>query len=97
MTGLLVIMGSGETTPTMIKPHRSILERIGERRAILLDTPYGFQSNAEDISARAVGYFGASVGRAVSVTSWRTAPPAGLARERAAIARFSLDLVDATA
>jgi cyanophycinase-like exopeptidase len=84
MGGLLVVMGSGETAPTMVKPHRSIFERVGERPAVLLDTPYGFQSNADDISARAVGYFAASVGRRVDVVSWRTAPPSGLARERAA-------------
>jgi cyanophycinase-like exopeptidase len=84
MAGLLVIMGSGETAPTMVKPHRSLFERVGERPAAVLDTPYGFQSNADDISARAVGYFAASVGRTVEVVSWRTALPAGLARERAA-------------
>jgi len=83
MPGLLVIMGSGETAPTMVKPHRAIFERVGERPAVLLDTPYGFQSNADDISTRAAGYFAASVGRTVSVVGWRTAPPAGLARERA--------------
>jgi cyanophycinase-like exopeptidase len=83
VTGLLVIMGSGETAPTMVKPHRAIFQRVGDRPAVLLDTPYGFQSNADDISARAVGYFAASVGRTVSVASWRTALPAGLARERA--------------
>jgi cyanophycinase-like exopeptidase len=77
-------MGSGETAPTMVKPHRSLFERVGERPAVVLDTPYGFQSNADDISARAVGYFAASVGRSVEVISWRTALPAGLARERAA-------------
>ncbi len=82
MPGLLVIMGSGETAPTMVKPHRSIFERVGDRPAVLLDTPYGFQSNADDISARAQGYFSASVGRSVSVAEWRTAPPPGLARER---------------
>jgi hypothetical protein len=37
MSGLLVIMGSGETAPTMVKPHRAVLERVGERRAVLLD------------------------------------------------------------
>ena len=63
MPGLLVIMGSGETAPTMVKPHRAIFERVGDRPAVLLDTPYGFQSNADDISTRAVGYFAASVGR----------------------------------
>lgn len=83
MSGLLVIMGSGETAPTMVKPHRAILERVGERRAVLLDTPYGFQSNAEDISARAVGYFAASVGRQIEVLSWRRPPTDTLERERA--------------
>ncbi|BCB86884.1 CysS/YqeB C-terminal domain-containing protein [Phytohabitans suffuscus] len=83
MSGLLVIMGSGETAPTMVKPHRAILERVGERRAVLLDTPYGFQSNADDISARAVGYFAASVGRRIDVLSWRRPPADTLERERA--------------
>ncbi|HEU4426153.1 MAG TPA: hypothetical protein VFR67_26750, partial [Pilimelia sp.] len=81
--GLLVIMGSGETAPTMIKPHRAIFERIGDRPAVLLDTPYGFQSNADDISNRAVGYFAASVGRSVEVVSWRREPDSALERERA--------------
>jgi cyanophycinase-like exopeptidase len=83
MNGVLVIMGSGETAPTMVKPHRAIFERVGDRPAVLIDTPYGFQENADDISARAVSYFGASVGRRIGVVSWRTEPPAGLARERA--------------
>ncbi|WP_173041347.1 hypothetical protein [Phytohabitans flavus] len=76
-------MGSGETAPTMVKPHRAILERVGTRRAVLLDTPYGFQSNAEDISSRAVGYFAASVGREIEVLSWRRPPTDTLERERA--------------
>ncbi len=80
---LLVIMGSGETAPTMVKPHRVIFERVGPGPAILLDTPYGFQENVDDISTRAVRYFADSVGRRVDVVNWRTAPPAGLARERA--------------
>ena len=83
MNGVLVIMGSGETAPTMVKPHRAIFERVGDRPAVLIDTPYGFQENADDISARAVSYFGASVGRTIGVVTWRTEPPAGLARERA--------------
>jgi cyanophycinase-like exopeptidase len=83
MTGLLVIMGSGETTPTMIKPHRAIFERVGDRPAVILDTPYGFQSNADDISSRALGYFAASVGREVDVLSWRRPPESDLDRERA--------------
>lgn len=84
MTRLLVVMGSGETTPTMIKPHRQFFASLpGDARAALLDTPYGFQLNADEISARAVGYFAQSVGRAVDVISWRRAPAPGLERERA--------------
>ncbi len=83
MARLLVIMGSGETAPTMVKPHRAIFERAGDAPAVLLDTPYGFQENAEDISTRAVQYFAASVGRAVDVVTWRSSPPPALARERA--------------
>jgi hypothetical protein len=82
MTKLLVIMGSGETTPTMIKPHRQIFDALPGANAVLLDTPYGFQLNADDISAKTQAYFSQSVGRQVNVASWRSAPPAGLERER---------------
>ena len=82
MTRLLVVMGSGETAPTMVKPHRAIFERV-DGPAVLLDTPYGFQSNADDISRKAVGYFASSVGREISVVSWRTTPSDAVVRERA--------------
>jgi cyanophycinase-like exopeptidase len=85
VTRLLVVMGSGETAPTMVKPHRAILARVSGP-ALVLDTPYGFQSNADDISSRAVTYFATSVGRTVSVLSWRRPPPDALARERAVTA-----------
>jgi len=80
---LLVIMGSGETAPTMVKPHREIFAATGDGPAVLLDTPYGFQENADKISSQAVGYFGASVGRRIDVVGWRTAPEDTLDRERA--------------
>jgi len=83
MSRLLIVMGSGETAPTMIKPHRAVFERV-TGPAVVLDTPYGFQSNADDISARAVRYFRQSVGREVSVLSWRRPPPDPPTRERAA-------------
>ena len=81
--GRLVIMGSGETAPTMIKTHRMLLESVPEGLAVLLDTPYGFQENAEDITARARHYFRTSVGREVSAAGWRSADLDGLPREQA--------------
>jgi hypothetical protein len=70
---LLVLMGSGETAPTMMKPHRALFDRLGPDPvpAVLMDTPYGFQENADDISARAVEYFAKSVGRPVEVAALR--------------------------
>lgn len=83
MARLLVIMGSGETAPTMIKLHREIFSRIGATPGVILDTPYGFQENADDISDRAMAYFDASVGRKVDVVSWRTKELAPATRARA--------------
>jgi cyanophycinase-like exopeptidase len=84
---ILTIMGSGETTPTMAKVHRATFERLGGRkaRAVLLDTPYGFQENADDISARAVAYFRDTVGHEMGVASFRAADADPLARETATV------------
>ena len=82
---LLAIIGSGETTPTMARVHRALLDRLGEGpvRAVLLDTPYGFQDNADDTTERALAYFRDTVGRRFSVASLRTAQLERLERETA--------------
>jgi hypothetical protein len=68
MTRLLTIMGSGETAPTMVKVHRDLLARLGpSARAVVLDTPYGFQENARELAARAVEYFASSVGHPIEI------------------------------
>ncbi|HEY2576905.1 MAG TPA: hypothetical protein VGI74_11405 [Streptosporangiaceae bacterium] len=62
-------MGSGETSPTMVTAHRALAARLGTKQpdAVLLETPYRFQENADDISARAKAYFARSVGLEVTV------------------------------
>jgi cyanophycinase-like exopeptidase len=79
---VLTIMGSGETAPTMVKVHRMLLERVGAP-AVLLDTPYGFQENADDISARAQQYFAQSVGHPIAVASFPTADVDAVTHDRA--------------
>jgi hypothetical protein len=95
---LLTIMGSGETAPTMIKVHRAVVERLGPGpvHGVLLDTPFGFQTNAPEIAARAVDYFRDSVGATLEVAGLRSAadldPPGGdavIARIAAAPFLFS--------
>src|SRR5215207_5764041 len=73
MARLLVIMGSGETSPTMSKVHRDLLARVGSGSAVMLDTPFGFQENADDIAAKALAYFKESVQRELMVASFRAA------------------------
>jgi cyanophycinase-like exopeptidase len=68
---LLVVMGSGETAPTMVTPHREVVARLGTApRAVLLDTPYGFQENAAEISQRAIEYFAHRVQLGIEVTGF---------------------------
>jgi cyanophycinase-like exopeptidase len=72
---ILTIMGSGETSPTMSKVHRDLISRMGPPPvpAAMLDTPFGFQENADDITAKAVAYFRESVQREIGVASFRSA------------------------
>ncbi|MFN2608150.1 MAG: hypothetical protein ABR511_09705 [Acidimicrobiales bacterium] len=79
MARLLAVMGSGETAPTMGRVHRDLLSRLGAPPvpAVLLDTPYGFQANADELSSRAVEYFRETVQAPISVASFRSAQEAG--------------------
>ncbi|GAA0917658.1 hypothetical protein [Virgisporangium aurantiacum] len=63
MTGVLAIIGSGETSPTMVTVHKRLADRLPRsRRCVLLETPYLFQTNAAGVSAKAQTYFARSVG-----------------------------------
>ena len=79
-------MGSGETAPAMVKVHRSVLETCPAGDAVMLDTPYGFQVNADDLTGRTVKYFAESVGRDVRPIQWRSKHDAG---QDAALAQIS--------
>jgi len=65
---ILTIMGSGETAPTMVSTHRSLTSKLpSPAKAVLLDTPYGFQENAPELARRAVEYFKTSVNIDITV------------------------------
>jgi cyanophycinase-like exopeptidase len=89
---LLAIIGSGETAPTMTSVHTELFARAGPagERAVMLDTPFGFQENADELAARTVAYFRDSVGRRIEVASFRdalTATPLEYEQMCAAIAQ----------
>ena len=59
---ILTIMGSGETAPTMVTTHRTLVSRLGgDVNAVVIDTPFGFQENAADLASRAAEYFRTSI------------------------------------
>jgi len=68
---VLAIIGSGETSPTMVTVYRELVSRLGlaSPQAIVLATPYAFQENAADVSARTQRYFADSVGLPVRVAA----------------------------
>jgi len=79
--GTVTLMGSGEMTRPMSKVHRWVISKIKEPvRAVFLDTPAGFELNADEIAQRASTYVAEYVGVPCSVVSFRAAGRA-MARE----------------
>ena len=102
MTRLLTIMGSGETAPTMVKPHREMFERLDASglvpasglSAVVLDTPFGFQENAPELSQKTVEYFRTSLRReVVPIGLLRTETMSAVEKERAFTAVRSAQFV----
>ncbi|MFL6180295.1 MAG: hypothetical protein ACJ74E_10650, partial [Actinomycetes bacterium] len=87
--GRIVVMGSGETAPAMVKVHRAVLETSGPGAAVMLDTPYGFQVNADDLTHRTQRYFADSVGRPVDAVRWRSRAEEGHEHALAQISQAS--------
>jgi hypothetical protein len=72
--GILALMGSGELTATMVEVHKLLLSPyLPEPQAMFLDTPAGFQLNADQIGKNAVGYFRQRVGCPLQVASFKSA------------------------
>jgi cyanophycinase-like exopeptidase len=72
--GTVTLMGSGEMTRSMSKVHRWVVSKSPKPvRAVFLDTPAGFELNADDISQRACAYVTEYVGVPCSVVSFKAA------------------------
>ncbi len=87
---LLVLIGSGELAAQMTRGHRMLVDRLtggrgraSEVKAAIIDTPYGFQSNADSLSATLLDYFGRRIGMEASLASFRRADDDVVAREAA--------------
>lgn len=79
-------MGSGELAPAMGKVYRRIFKEIaGPVRGVFLDTPAGFELNADAITEKALEYFRRRLGVELGVPSLRRAEPEAAAAAAAAL------------
>jgi hypothetical protein len=70
--GKIVLMGSGELTASMVEVHKSLLRPLGaSARAVFLDTPAGFQLNADQIATKAFEYFRHHIGHPLTIASYK--------------------------
>ncbi len=71
--GSITLIGSGELGETMVKVHRALLAQVAPPiQAVFLDTPAGFEVNADEISAKAVEYFRQRFNVALTVASFKS-------------------------
>jgi len=72
--GIIAIMGSGETTDSMVRVHRYLLDKLPRPvKAVFLDTPAGFQMNADDLYQKAREYFGKRFNQPMVQVSFKSA------------------------
>ena len=64
-------MGSGETAPSLVGVHRQLLSALKPARCVWLDTPYGFQENADILSAKTAEFFQQSFNQKLALASYR--------------------------
>lgn len=87
--GTVTLMGSGEMTKSMARVHRHVLSRIeGPVRAVFLDTPAGFELNADNLSRRAVEYLDHYLSVSCAVVSFRSKERASEREVRSAVRRI---------
>jgi hypothetical protein len=68
----LVLMGSGETAPSLVGVHRQLLASLSNPHCCWLDTPYGFQENADILSAKTVEFYQVSLHQKLHLAHFRS-------------------------
>ena len=72
-------MGSGELAPGLVRVHRAALADHADPTVAILDTPFGFQENADELTDKLVSFFETSLQMVPEVASLRWAGDAGAA------------------
>ena len=87
--GTITLMGSGELTESMTRVHQWVVSRIqGTVNAVFLDTPAGFELNADNISERARNYVRRYVGVDCALATFKSKEKATDAELRNAVRKI---------
>ena len=72
VNGSIAILGSGETSPNLVSVHRNLINKIdGEVIASLIDTPFGFQENADQLVDKLIEFYDVSLNLEINLASFR--------------------------
>ncbi len=82
MSGRVILMGSGELAPGLVATHRAGMEAAETDRVVILDTPYGFQENADQLTDRIASFFETSLRAQVEVATLRREKADAVTQER---------------
>ena len=72
VNGSIAILGSGETSPNLVSAHKQVVNNIkDEVNAYLIDTPFGFQENADELTSKLKEFYKKNVNIEINVASFR--------------------------
>ncbi len=84
--GTIALMGSGEMASSMVEVHKYAMSLVeGPVRAVFVDTPAGFQLNADLLSQKAAEYFAERLHTPLEIVSFKNAATATRAELQAAV------------
>ena len=69
--GKIAILGSGETSPNLVGVHRELLEGKASSNCFMIDSPFGFQENADQLVEKIQEFYKTSLNIEINLASFR--------------------------
>lgn len=69
--GKIAILGSGETSPNLVSVHRELLENGASSNCFMIDSPFGFQENADKLVEKIQDFYKTSLNIEINLASFR--------------------------
>lgn len=87
--GTVVLMGSGEMMPSMVETHKYAMSLIDvPLKAVFIDTPAGFQLNADLLGEKAIEFFRDRLNTPLEVVSFKSAADASAEQKKQVVTQL---------